>query len=80
MGRRTQVSARLITRTMDGVADGRWGRMRTPKELTALHPALDPARHTLLRPPTDHSKVTAIYPPAEGHPELVAGVLDCHSL
>ncbi|MFJ9250499.1 hypothetical protein [Streptomyces sp. NPDC101776] len=73
-------TARLITLTMDGVADGRWGRMRTSGELTALHTALDPARHTLLRPPTSHPKVRTIHPPAQGHPELVAGVLGCNSL
>jgi O-methyltransferase involved in polyketide biosynthesis len=72
-------TARLITLTMDGVASGRWGQMRTPGQLAALHPAL---RALVCQPPVQHGLPT-IHPERVAEftgPELMTGVIAPHQL
>ena len=71
-------TARLITETMDDVADGRWGQMRTPAQLVAVHPALPtlsslPQVHGL---PTIHPERVATFT----GPDLLTGTLRPYQL
>ncbi|WP_051801771.1 SAM-dependent methyltransferase [Streptomyces sp. NRRL F-525] len=72
-------TARLITLTMDSVAGGRWGQMRTLGQLTALHPAL---RTLVCQPPVQHGLRT-IHPERVKEstgPELMTGIVAPHQL
>lgn len=73
-------TAHLITTTMDDVADGRWGQMRTPAELAALHPALGTLSS---RPHPVPTGLPTIHPErvaAFTGPDLVTGILRAYQL